>query len=325
MFGPPRRFLGLGAELSAYRTARAAILPVPYDATTSYRAGTRDGAQAIIDASTQLELYDADLGREPAEVGIHTLDALEPHFGSPERMVSRVHEATAGLLADGKFPLLLGGEHSLTVGAVAACQDRYPGLGVLHLDAHADLRDHYHGTPWSHACAMRRVVERGCPLTSVGIRSLSSEEAAFRRGAAVATVPATEVALVRADAAALAALWGRIVAGLPDPLYVTIDLDVFDPSSMAAVGTPEPGGLDWWELIGLLRRVCAARRVVGADIVELAPAQGPEACAFTAAKLAYTLLGYALLGHEGGEIERGRARPSETEKVPTRPAHRTRD
>ena len=316
MFGPPRCFLGLGAELSAYRTARAAILPVPYDATTSYRAGTRDGAQAIIDASMQVELYDADLGREPADVGIHTLDALEPDFGSPERMISRVREATAGLLADGKFPLLLGGEHSLTAGAVAACRDRYPGLGVLHLDAHADLRDQYHGTPWSHACAMRRVVGLGCPLTSVGIRSLSSEEAAFRRGAAaIATVPATEIARARGDAAALDALWSRVVAGLPDQLYVTIDLDVFDPSLMAAVGTPEPGGLDWWEVTGLLRRVCAARRVVGADVVELAPALGPEACALTAAKLTYTLLGYALPGHEGGETEEGS----------TRPAHRMRD
>lgn len=296
MFGPPRTFLGLPPELSDYATARAAVLPVPYDATTSYRAGTRDGARAIIDASLQLELYDADLDREPAEVGIHTLEPLEPDFGSPERMVARVREATARLLADGKFPLLLGGEHSLTPGAVAACRERYPTLGVLHLDAHADLRDHYQGTPHSHACAMRRVLDLGCPLVSVGIRSLSSAEASFRRAARdVTTLPAAEIARARYDATRLAALWDRLIAALPETVYVTVDLDVFDPALMEAVGTPEPGGLDWWTVTGLLRAVCAARRVVGADVVELAPAEGPESCAFAAAKLAYTLLGYALL------------------------------
>lgn len=297
MFGPPRNFLGLPPELSDYATARAALLPVPYDATTSYRGGARDGARAIIDASAQIELYDADLDSEPAGVGIHTLDELEPDYRAPELMVARVREATAQLLADGKFPLLLGGEHSLTPGAVAACKARWPDLGVLQLDAHADLRDSYHGTPYSHACAMRRVVDLGCPLTAVGIRSLSAEEAAFRRAATgITTVSAADVARVRYNAGALDTLWERIVAGLPETLYITVDLDVFDPAVMAATGTPEPGGLDWWEVTGLLRRACAGRRVVGADVVELAPAEGPEACAFMAAKLTYALLGYAVQG-----------------------------
>ena len=306
VFGPPRTFLGLPPELSDYAVARVVLLPVPYDATTSYRAGTRDGARAIIDASSQLELYDADLDCEPAEVGIHTSDPLEPEFSAPSRMIARVREATERILADGKLPFLLGGEHSLTPGAVAACRARYPELGVLHLDAHADLRDEYHGTPQSHACAMRRVVELGCSLTSVGIRSLSSEEAAFRRSAegraAVRTIPASQIAHVRHDAAQLAALWDAIVAGLPETIYITVDLDVFDPSLMAAVGTPEPGGLDWWEVTGLLRRACAARRVVGVDVVELAPSEGPEACAFAAAKLTYTMIGAMVgdgRGHDG--------------------------
>lgn len=297
MFGPSRTFtfLGLPPALSDYTTARAVLLPVPYDATTSYRAGTRDGARAIITASSQIELYDADLDGEPAEVGIHTLDELEPDFSSPERMVARVQNATARLLADGKFPMLLGGEHSLTPGAVAACQTRYPHLGVLHLDAHADLRDEYHGTPRSHACAMRRVVDLGCPLTSVGIRSLSAEEAAFRRETpGITTVSAAEIARVRYDARQLEVLWDHVIATLPTQVYITVDLDVFDPSLMEAVGTPEPGGLDWWEVTGLLRRVCAARQVIGADVVELAPAEGPESCAFAAAKLTYTLIGAAL-------------------------------
>jgi agmatinase len=299
IFGPPRTFLGLPPELSGYNAARVVLLPVPYDATTSYRAGTRDGARAIIDASSQIELYDADLDREPAEVGIFTSDALEPDFSSPARMVERVRAATADILDAGKLPFLLGGEHSLTSGAVAACKERYPDLGVLHLDAHADLRDEYHGTPHSHACAMRRVVDLGCPLTSVGIRSLSAEEAAFRRGpmpVPIRTVPASQIARVRYDAAALDALWDSIVAALPPTIYITVDLDVFDPSLMEAVGTPEPGGLDWWEVTGLLRRACAARRVVGADVVELAPSEGPESCAFAAARLTYALIGYATAG-----------------------------
>ncbi len=294
-FGPPRTFLGLPPELSTYATARVVLLPVPYDATTSYRAGTRDGARAIVDASTQIELYNADLDCEPAEVGIHTLDALEPDFRSPAHMVTRVREATAQILADGKFPLMLGGEHSITPGAVAACLERYPDLGVLHLDAHADLRDEYHGTPQSHACAMRRVVDLGCPLASVGIRSLSAEEAAFRREAAalpITTISAAEIARVRYDPTKLAALWDRVIATLPPTIYITVDLDVFDPSLMEAVGTPEPGGLDWWEVTGLLRRACATRTVVGADVVELAPSEGPESCAFAAAKLTYTMIGY---------------------------------
>jgi agmatinase len=296
IFGPPRTFLGLPPELSGYAAARVVLLPVPYDATTSYRAGTRDGARAIIDASSQIELYDADLDREPAEVGIFTSDALEPEYSSPARMVERVRAATAAILAAGKFPFLLGGEHSLTSGAVAACKERYPEIGVLHLDAHADLRDEYNSTPHSHACAMRRVVDLGCPLTSVGIRSLSTEEAAFRRGPTpvpITTVSAAQIARVRYDAARLDALWDSVVAGLPPTIYITVDLDVFDPSLMEAVGTPEPGGLDWWEVTGLLRRACAARRVGGADFVEQAPAEGPESCAFAAAKLTYALIGYA--------------------------------
>lgn len=311
VFGPPRTFLGLPPELSGFDTARVVLLPIPYDATTSYRAGTRDGARAIIDASSQIELYDADLDREPAEVGIFTSEALEPEFSSPAKMVERVRQATAHLLDAGKLPFLLGGEHSLTSGAVAACKERYPELGVLHLDAHADLRDEYHGTPHSHACAMRRVVDLGCPLTSVGIRSLSAEEAEFRRGPTpvpITTISASQIARIRYDAVRLDALWDTIVADLPPTIYITVDLDVFDPSLMEAVGTPEPGGLDWWEVTGLLRRACAARRVVGADIVELAPGEGPESCAFAAAKLTYALIGYATaeaLAPEGAGSDEG--------------------
>lgn len=290
-----RGFLGVPPEQTTYADSRVVLLPVPYDATTSYRAGTRDGARAIIDASLQLELFDAVLGWAPADAGVHTLNDLEPDFRSPGHMVERVHQAIATILSDRKLPVLLGGEHSLTPGAVAACLERYPALGVLHLDAHADLRDTYQGTPHSHACAIRRVVDLGCPVVSVGIRSLSEEEARYREDStAIATVSAAEIARVRYDPSALDTLWDGIVARLPAEVYVTIDLDVFDPSLMEAVGTPEPGGLDWWEVTGLLRRVCDARTVVGFDVVELAPDEGPVSCAFAAAKLTYTLMGYTL-------------------------------
>jgi agmatinase len=152
------------------------------------------------------------------------------------------------------------------------------------------------------------VVDLGCPLTSVGIRSLSAEEAAFRRGPTpvpITTVPASQIARVRYDAARLDALWDSIVAGLPPTIYITVDLDVFDPSLMEAVGTPEPGGLDWWEVTGLLRRACAARRVIGADVVELAPSEGPESCAFAAAKLTYSIIAYVTADREAlAEIDR---------------------
>lgn len=299
MSGPARGFLGLPPELADYANARAVVVPVPYDATTSYRAGARDGARAIVDASLHLELYDADLHCNPAEAGIHTLHELEPDFRSPAHMVRQVRDAIASILRDGKLPVLLGGEHSLTPGAVAACREQVPALGVLHLDAHADLRDSYHGTPDSHACAIRRVHDLGCPVVSVGIRSLSAEEALYRDGAAgIETVSAADVARVRYDATALKALWDGIVGHLPASVYITIDLDVFDPALMEAVGTPEPGGLDWWEVTGLLRRVCESRTIVGFDVVELAPDEGPVSCAFAAAKLTYSVIGYALYATE---------------------------
>ena len=281
------------------------VLPVPYDATTTFRGGTRDGARAIIDASMQMELFDSELRREPAEVGICTMPELEPHLAGPEHMVRRVELATAQLLEDGKLPIMLGGEHTLTAGAVAACAARYPDLAILYLDAHADVREPYLGAEWNHASALRLSLrylksERGQapPVAAVGIRSLASEEAAFIEEERLPVVWGEQVAAARADGgASVTELWAetlRLLGPTGRPLYISVDLDAFDPSVVAAVGTPEPGGLLWYEALALLRAACQRFRVVMADIVELAPSEGPVAGAFTAAKLAYKLIGYAL-------------------------------
>ncbi len=308
LFGPPHVFAALPPALHQYASARAAILPVPYDATTTFRAGTRDGPRAIIDASLQLELYDLELRCEIAAAGIHTLPELEPHLGSPERMVERVRRAVRLLLADGKLPLMLGGEHTLTAGAVAACTERYPDLALLYLDAHADVRPPYLGARYNHASALRLALEHlragsgeqgGPPAVGVGLRSAALEEVEYISQTGLTLVEAAEVAAARRNgAAALDALWQSALARLGPagrPLYISVDLDVFDPSLMAAVGTPEPGGLDWFEVTRLLRLAAERHPIVMADVVELAPQEGPVACAFTAAKLAYKLIGYALL------------------------------
>ena len=301
LYGPPRTYGGLDCT---YDAARVVVLPVPYDATTTFRGGTRDGARAIVDASLQMELYDAELGGEPAGVGVHTLPELEPHLAGPEHMVRRVETAVGQLLDAGKLPIMLGGEHTLTAGAVAACAARHPTLAILYLDAHADVREPYLGAEYNHASALRLSLRHltpspagDFPAVAVGIRSLASEEAAFIRETRLVVVSADEVAAARYDGrAAVDALWTRTLDRLGPgggPLYVSIDLDAFDPSVVSAVGTPEPGGLGWYEALWLLRAATRRFNVVMADVVELAPAEGPVAGAFAAAKLVYKLIGYA--------------------------------
>jgi len=283
-FYPPANFAALEEEYSSFERSRVVVLPVPYDSTVTARAGARDGPAAIIDASADMELYDAGLGYEPYRHGIHTLPELAPHTGSPEAMIDRI-EAVAGELLDaGKFVVTLGGEHTVAVGAVRAHARRRPGLSVLAFDAHADLRDEYLDSRYNHACTLRRALECA-PVTQVGLRSASAGEAALIRDEGLAFLSPAE--LRRAGPQAVVELLGGDV-------YVTIDLDCFDPSEMAAVGTPEPGGLRWDDVAELLAAVAAARRVVGFDVTELSPSLGPRACAQQAAKLVYRLIGLAL-------------------------------
>ena len=279
-------FLALTPEQSALGTARVALIPVPYDSTTSYRGGARDGPAAIIAASGQMEDYDLELDLDVAQLGIHTMPALEPHMGGPAQMAQRVREAVASCIAPGRVVGVLGGEHSLTAGSVQAHLDARPGLSVLYLDAHADLRDEYQGTPWGHASGARRVFDN-CPVVLAGVRSLCLEERDFIRDN---RIPFWQCP---SDGGPLPA--DDIVAALGDEVYVSVDLDVFDPSLMSAVGTPEPGGLSWTQVVSLLRRVGESRRIVGFDVCELAPGDGPTACSYTAARLVAKLAAYSTL------------------------------
>lgn len=286
-YSQSRNFAGTPVPLSNFESARVVVLPVPYDSTTEWHSGSRNGPKCIIEASYYLEWYDLELQKETYTIGIHTLPELEPAFNSPEAMVHRVYDAAGALLQQSKFIVTLGGEHSVSLGSIRAHAEKYKDLSVLQLDAHSDLRDQYLGTKYGHACIMRRVADI-CPITQVGIRAMSLEEKEFAdsRGLKPFFFEQTDNSLPVEE----------IVEALTGAVYVTIDLDVFDPSIMAAVGTPEPGGLYWHQALALLREVSHRRKIVGFDIVELNPDQGPAACSFLAAKLAYKLIGYAFQG-----------------------------
>ena len=279
----PANFLALPPAHAELTTASAVLIPVPIDSTTSFRSGARYGPSAIIAASAALEDYDLELGIDVAELGIHTAPALEPHVGDPEQMARRVRAAVSHYQAMGKLTGVLGGDHSAAIGSALACLDHFPNLSVLYIDAHADLRDEYQGAGWGHGSAARRIAEH-CPVSLVGVRTLALEERDYIQAEGTPTCywpPAS------ADYVA------DIIAGLGPQVYVSIDLDALDPSEMAAVGTPEPGGMRWLDLVGLLRQVAEQRQVVGFDVCELAPNEGPPANSYTAAKLVYKVVAYA--------------------------------
>ena len=288
----PPNFLALPPEQAALDTAAAVVIPVPIDSTTSFRSGARYGPAAIIAASAALEDYDLELDIDVAELGIHTAAPLEPHVGDPESMVERVRIAVAYYAALGKLTAVIGGDHSAAIGSALAHRERHPGLSVLYIDAHADLRDAYQGTGWGHGSAARRIAEH-CPVTLAGVRTLAMEE---RDYITAAGIPVTYWPPDAPDYIA------GVIRTLGEPVYISVDLDALDPSEMAAVGTPEPGGMRWLELLALLRAVAEQRRIVGFDICELAPNEGPAVNAYTAAKLAYKMIGYAaVLGTGAGE------------------------
>ncbi len=291
-------FLGIDDPADA-GVARFRVLPVPYDLTTTYQAGTRRGPLAILEASTHVEWYDEFLGFEPADAGILTLAPVEPESSGPGAMMERVEAAARREVGEDRLLLALGGEHSITAPLVRAHREVWPELTVLQVDAHADLRESYAGSPHSHACVMRRIVEAGVPLVQVGLRSLTGEEHRFmEEHGGVHAFFAHDLAgrSPREWALEVAGLLGREV-------YVTIDLDGLDPSIMPATGTPEPGGLSWWDLTVLLDVVARSSRIVGADLVELAPIPGMVAPDFLAARLAYRLMG--LVARQRGWVKRG--------------------
>jgi agmatinase len=282
---PPFNFCGVdGVD---FAKAKVVVLPVPYDSTTTYNPGARNGPHAIIQASRNMELYDEELGWSPSDVGIFTLDELEPSMKSPEDMMARVEEAVAEILEAGKFPVIFGGEHSISLGAIRAVNEEHESVSVLHIDAHADLRNEYEGTKYSHACVMRRASEL-CGVAQLGVRSMSAEEAEFLKAAE--NVRTLFMHRIRSDGLALCV--DEALDHLGDEVYVSIDLDALDPGILPATGTPEPGGLSWNEMMEIVKAVASKKRVVGFDVVELSPIPGNPASDFTAAKLAYKFLGY---------------------------------
>ncbi len=284
---PPENFGGLPEEQSRYEQSRAVIFPVPLERTTTYMTGTRNGPAAILAASRNVELYDEELGLESyKKIGIATLPAIDTQEGTLEKVLAELHTTELALLGEGKFPIVLGGEHSLTPPLVSAAAKKFAGLSVLQIDAHADLRESYQGNPASHASAMRRVLEV-CPAVQVGIRSLSVEEAEAIPRLRAKIFWAREI--VRAS---LESWIPRVVADLSPHVYLTIDLDGFDPAFVPATGTPEPGGLDWYQVTSLIRAVAAKKKIVAMDVVELLPQPGDHASDFLAAKLIYKILGY---------------------------------
>ncbi len=282
-----RPYFGLKKDESDYARARVVILPVPYGGTVTYGRGTDKGPEAIRTASQQVELFDEETRREPYRHGIHSAPPVPCGRLKPDAMVRRVTERVDRYLDDGKFVVTLGGEHSISEGATGPHAARHPGMVIVHFDAHSDLRESYEGTRHNHACAGARMREHA-RLIQIGIRSQSPEErAAIDRGE-VETLFAWQMR--DGDWAA------RVLAGIPPatPVYVTVDLDYFDPSIMPATGTPEPGGGEWYPTLRFLRMLADKTRIVGFDIMELAPIRGLHAPDFLAARLLYKMLAYAL-------------------------------
>jgi len=274
-------FLGLDATDWAWDTCRVAVLPVPYDGSSTYQKGADRGPAALLAASAQVELYDLECHAEPHRAGICTLAPLpvRPEM-DPAQLADLVQEAVAGLIQAGRLPVLLGGEHSVSIGAIRAAQAAWADLTVVQVDAHADTREEYHGSPCNHACVMARAREGG-PVVQVGIRSLDAAEAA-----AIDAVRVHPAHRIHRDPAWL----DRIRPQLSTRTWLTIDLDGLDSSLMPATGTPEPGGLSWVQVVELLRLLCRHSRVVGFDVVELRPLPGNAAPDFLAARLVHRVL-----------------------------------
>jgi agmatinase len=282
-----KNYAAMEEEYTGFKKSKVVIMQVPYEKTVTYLKGTSKGPAAIIEASKKMELFDEELNQETYKIGIHTMDPLAVTELTPEEMVDRVYSATADILKANKFPVILGGEHSLSAGTVKAFKETYPDLSVLHLDAHYDMRNEYFGSKLNHGCAARRMSEI-CPLVQVGTRSLSKEEKDF-----LASQPNGRIKTINVYDILDTPLWKDVVSdSLSEHVYISIDLDVFDPSLMPAVGTPEPGGIGWYETLDLLREVIKDKKVVGFDVVELCPIKDQIASDFLAAKLIYRLLGY---------------------------------
>lgn len=272
-----------GLERQNYRSSKIVIVPVPYESTTYYQSGTKEGPWAIINASRHVELFDIEKEKDISKIGIFTLEELEPSKNSPRETMLRIENVISKILEDDKIPVMLGGEHSITFGAVSAFKKKYSrDLSVLQIDAHSDLRNEFEGTKFHHGCVMRRVIDDlRLPVTHVGIRSISEEESLYVKESKKSNI-----------------FYGKnfskedIINTLKENVYITLDLDGLDPSIMPSTGTPEPNGLSWEQVLDLVREVSKNKNIVGVDIVELSPIPGFIAPDFLAAKLVYKIIAY---------------------------------
>ena len=274
----------LDIEEPSFDDARAVIIPVPYDAMTSYMPGARFGPEAILRASAQIETYDEELDHDLEDLPVFTYEPVSPDKSSQEAMVITLEKVVAQVVTNGKMPVVLGGDHSLSIAPTRYFAKKNQGVGILHLDAHSDLRKEWEGSTFSHACSMRHAYDLGAELVQVGIRSMPKEvHDECREHRKVFLAPEVPV--------------DKIVDALPEKVYVSIDLDVLDPSLMPATGTPEPGGIAWHDCLALLRKVAKERTVLGFDVMELAPIAGIVYPDFTAARLITKFLGYLFSKH----------------------------
>ena len=295
-------FCDLEPEYSSWESSKAVILPAAYEASVTYRPGTAKGPEAIIRASGQVELYDEELKKETYRLGINTLAPPDIKGLSPQEMIDRIGRLGSKIIESGKLPVLLGGEHTVSIGLARSLAKKYPDLSIIQFDAHADLRDKYQDSSFNHACAGRRLGELA-PVIPVGVRNLSKEEADFIGRSGQKIIFAGQI--IKQPR-----LIEDVISSLGENLYVTIDLDVLDPSIMPAVGTPEPGGLGWYDILYLLSALASKKKIVGFDVVELAPIPDEIYSDFLAAKLIYRLLGYIFKGgvtmsREMGKMDKG--------------------
>ncbi|MBU0765790.1 MAG: agmatinase [Bacteroidetes bacterium] len=276
---------GIPGEFSEFRNAAIVILPVPYDATSSWIKGAAKGPRAILEASANMELYDIETDSQVYLRGIHTCEPVTENK-SPEAIVAAVEKKVVELLGAGKFVVTIGGNHTVSIGAIKAFASMYPGLTILHLDAHADLRQSYDGSENNHACVMARAREL-CPVVQAGIRSLCKEELEFAD---------TERIIFAHDIPYNPGWPDKVLKLLSKKVYITIDLDVFDPAYLPSTGTPEPGGPDYYQVLHLLKQVNRHSEIVGFDVVELCPNETEKSSDFLASKLIYQLLSYRFEG-----------------------------
>jgi agmatinase len=270
--------------------SRIVVWPVSYEGTVSYGTGTGAGAMAIVEASRNMELYEEETDAEVYKLGIHTLDEFKPRE-TPDEMMSDLYDYTKGLLKSNKFVCMLGGEHSVSAPVIKAHAEKYHNMSVLQIDAHADLRDTYDGTPHSHASIMARVVkDMRIPSVQVGIRSISADEARL-----IGTGIPTKIFWAK-DIAGRTDWIDSAIDSLTENVYLTIDIDGLDPSIMPTTGTPEPGGLGWYETLTLIRKLAERKRIVGMDLVEYSYLENYDSPAFLCAKLVYKSLAYIFKG-----------------------------